>query len=73
MNRTRTYHTLYVPTLLSKDGTRHIIPSKDKPARCGATGEQYAPHDWRAAQLCQRCVQKEVRLLLEGRLDAAGL
>jgi hypothetical protein len=64
----------YVPTLLAKDGTRHVIPSKDKAAYCGATdGSQHFPHDYRAADLCQRCVQKYMRAVLDIRLGELGL
>ncbi len=73
MNRKRTYTTLYVPTLLDKEGARHIIPAKDKPSYCGATGAQHFPHDHKAADLCQRCVQKYMRVVLDIRLGDLGL
>lgn len=73
MNRRRTYHTLYVPTLLDTAGTRHIIPGKDMAAYCGAEGSQQSPHDHKASDLCQRCVQKYMRAILDIRLGDLGL
>lgn len=68
-----TYTVLYVPTLLDKVGTRHIIPSKDRAAYCGASGSQHFPHDHKAADLCQRCVQKYMRVVLDIRPGDLGL
>ena len=73
MNRRQTYSTLYVPTLVDKAGARHIIPSKDSAAYCGATGSQQFPRDNKAANLCQRCVQKYMRVVLDIRLGDLGL
>lgn len=73
MNRKLSRATLFVPTLLDADGSRHIIPAKDKPALCGATGAQAFPHDHRARDLCQRCVQKHARDVLDIRLGELGL
>jgi hypothetical protein len=64
---------LYVPTLLDKTGARHIIPGKDSAAYCGATGSQHFPHDHKASELCPRCVQKYMRLILDIRLGDLGL
>jgi hypothetical protein len=73
MNRRQTYSTLYVPTLVDKAGLRHIIPSKDSAAYCGATGAQHFPHDHKAADLCRRCVQRYMREVLNIRLGDLGL
>ncbi len=61
---------IYTPTLVDDAGHRHIIPSKDKPALCGATGAQDAPRDHRIDTLCLRCRQKYMRSLLGDRMDA---
>lgn len=68
--------TIYcVPTLLDRAGARHIIPMKDSAAYCGAAdGSQQFPHDWKAGDLCPRCLQQYVkRVVLEGRLKEKGL
>lgn len=46
--------TIFVPTLLDTAGLRHIIPTKDAPAYCGAAGMQSFPHDWAVGELCAR-------------------
>ena len=61
------YSRLYVPTLIDEEQCRHIIPHKDAPAYCGATGTQDAPRDWPRRNLCPRCVQKYIRGIEEGR------
>lgn len=66
MNRRQTYATLYVPTLLDSEGARHIIPRRDAPAYCGATGIQHEPHPWPRQELCPRCAQKYIKLLMDG-------
>jgi hypothetical protein len=73
MNRQRTYATLDAPTLVDADGLRHIIPGKNQAALCGATGEQERPRQWRARDLCQRCVQKYMRGVLDIKLQDFGL
>jgi len=73
MKRQVTYSTLYVPTLVDADDLRHIIPGKDSAAYCGATGEQHFPHEHRAASLCQRCVQKYMRQVLDVKLGEFGI
>lgn len=74
MKRRQTYSTLYVPTLLDKAGARHIIPGKDRAAYCGVTdGSQHFPHDHKAEQLCQRCVQQYMKVLVGDRLEGFGL
>ncbi len=74
MTRKPTATILFVPTLLAKDGTRHIIPRKDASAYCGAAdGAQHFPHDWKASDLCQRCLQKYMRIVLDIRLGDLGL
>lgn len=73
MKRQFTHSTLYVPTLVDADGLRHIIPSKNNAAYCGAIGQQHFPHDHKAASLCQRCVQKYMRQALDIKLDEFGL
>ncbi len=65
MNRKITFATLYVPTLTDDEGLRHIIPARDKPAYCGATGTQRAPYTWSQRALCKRCCQKYIRLIIE--------
>jgi hypothetical protein len=55
MKRKPTEPTLYLPTLVDKAGTRHIIPAKDSAAYCGAVGSQHFPHDHKAAELCEEC------------------
>lgn len=64
--------TIYAPTLLDSDGHRHIIPRKDAPALCGATGDQDAPRDHRIDTLCLRCRQKYMREVLGPRLQGFG-
>lgn len=64
---------IYAPTLLDSDGSRHIIPSKDKSALCDATGAQEAPRDHRIDTLCLRCRQKYAREMLGTRLSEFGL
>ena len=68
MRKRNMTRAIYTPTLVDADGQRHIIPSKDRPAYCGATGEQEAPHDHRIDTLCLRCRQKYARTLIEPRL-----
>ena len=65
--------TIYAPTLVDLDGRRHIIPSKDKPALCGATGEQDAPREHRGDTLCLRCRQKYARQIVGERMTRFGL
>lgn len=64
---------IYTPTLVDSDGHRHIIPSKNTPALCGAVGEQDAPRDHRVDTLCLRCRQKYMRGVLGERLKGFGL
>lgn len=73
MNRRKTYATLMVPTLVDAEGLRHIIPSKDQPAYCGAEGAQEAPREHRSASLCQRCVQKYIKQVFSDQLTEFGL
>lgn len=73
MQRRRTYSTLYVPTLIDADGLRHIIPSKNSAAYCGAIGQQFFPKDHKANELCQRCVQKYMRQVLDIRMEDYGI
>lgn len=65
--------TLYVPTLRDEHGSLHIIPAKDAPALCGATGEQSAPRDHRIDTLCLRCRQKQMKTLLDEKMTRFGL
>ncbi len=69
----QTQSTLYVPTLLDRSGTRHIIPMKDSAAYCGARGSQFFPHEYRAADLCQRCLQQYMRVVVDARMEGKGL
>jgi hypothetical protein len=72
MKRTKpATHTLFVPTLLDKAGTRHI--TKDSAAYCGATGSQHFPHEHKAAELCPRCLQSYYRALIDERMTRLGL
>lgn len=73
MKRRQSHSILYVPTLVDDNDLRHIIPSKDKAAYCGATGQQHFPKDHKASDLCQRCVQKYMRDVLDVRLGEFGL
>lgn len=73
MNRQRTFATLDTPTLVDSDGLRHIIPGKDQPAYCGATGTQEAPRQHQAKNLCQRCVQRYMRTVLDIKLTDFGI
>jgi len=75
MNRRFTHARLYVPTLLAADGTRHIIPARDGAPLCGAplVGTQHEPSNWLRGALCQRCVQKHMRDVLNIRLEDFGL
>lgn len=74
MKKTTQQTVYYIPTLVSPNGTRHIIPGKDSAAYCGATGDQERPRDWRTTDLCQRCLQKFVKaVVLEERLTKFGL
>lgn len=73
MKKRNMTRTIYTPTLVDADAHRHIIPSKDKPALCGATGEQDAPREHRVDTLCLRCRQKYMRDVLGARLAEFGL
>lgn len=73
MNRRVSRATLFVPTLVDSDGLRHIIPGKDMPAYCKATGEQMFPKEHRASTLCQRCVQKYMKKMFGDKLGDFGL
>lgn len=73
MKRTSNPTVIYVPTLLDKDGTRLIIPAKDSAAYCGATGSQHLPHDHKASELCQRCVERHMKAVVLDRLKGVGL
>jgi len=73
MKKRNMTRAIYVPTLLDTVGARHIIPSKDQAAYYGATGDQHFPHDHKASDLCQRCVQKYMRVVLDIRLGDLGL
>jgi hypothetical protein len=68
-----TYSILFTPTLIDADGARHIIPGKDMPAYCGATGTQSPPAEHRKQHLCQRCVQKYLRAVFDIRAEEFGL
>ena len=73
MKKRNMTRAIYTPTLVDVDGQRHIIPSKDELAYCGATGAQEAPHDHKARDLCLRCRQKYARGVLGIRLGDLGL
>jgi hypothetical protein len=73
MKRKPTEPMLYVPTLLDKAGARHIISTKDSAAYCGATGSQHFPHEYKAAELCPRCLQSYYRALIDERMTRLGL
>lgn len=74
MSKPRVSSTVYyVPTLVDDAGLRHIIPGKDSAAYCGATGAQHFPHDHKATELCQRCVQKYVKVIFGDKLKEFGL
>jgi hypothetical protein len=73
LKKRNTTPAIYTPTLVDSDAHRHIIPSRDKPALCGATGEQDAPRDHRVDTLCLRCRQKYMRGILGTRLQEFGL
>lgn len=74
MKRAASPTVYFVPTLLDAAGLRHIIPAKDRAAYCGAMGEQHLPHDCKANELCQRCVQQYMKLIvLPERLKGKGL
>lgn len=71
MKKTKqTFHTLYIPTLLDKSGVRHIVPATGSAAYCGAMGSQHFPHDYKASELCQRCVQAYATEMAKARMDA---
>lgn len=73
MKKRNMTRVICVPTLVDQSGSRHIIPSKDQPALCGAMGAQEKPADHRIDQLCLRCRQKYMRDVLGDRLTAFGL
>lgn len=65
--------TIYTPTIVDREGNRHIIAELNTPALCGAVGEQYAPGEHRANVLCLRCRQKYAREIMGERLQEFGL
>lgn len=67
MDRRMSTSTLVVPTVWAEGEARHIISHRDGPTLCGeeSTGEQSAPTAHQRHKLCQRCVQKYMRKVLE--------
>lgn len=60
-------HEPFVPTLVDAHGSRHIIPHKDAPPLCdpAIAGTQVEPAPYRRDQLCQRCLQRHIKAILE--------
>lgn len=73
MTKPKHPHTLHTATLVDNDGRQHITPELGASAYCGATGIAMAAHDHEIARLCQSCLNRYVRAVLEQRLAGRGL
>lgn len=66
---------LFVPTVLDASGARHIIPSRDGAALCGADtllSTQAAPASHRPDALCPRCRQRHAKKMLAAQGVSTG-